>query len=66
VDGVVLFALPGVPSENEAIFTQTIAPLIKQALGDRGFCEKSMFVDNMMESNLAPLIDKVMRDNLGV
>ena len=50
----------------EAIFTETIAPLIKQAVGDSVFCEKSMFVDNMVESYLAPLIDKAMADNEGV
>ncbi len=64
--GTVLFALPGVPSEMEAIFTETIAPLLKQAVGDRVFCERSMFLDNMMESHLAPLIDKVMSANKGV
>jgi molybdenum cofactor synthesis domain-containing protein len=66
LEETVLFALPGVPSEMEAIFTETIAPLLKQAAGDRVFCEKSMFLDNMMESRLAPLIDKVMIDNVGV
>ncbi len=58
LEGTVLFALPGVPSEMEAIFTETIAPLLKQAVGDRVFCEKSMFLENIMESNLAPLIDQ--------
>ena len=66
VEGTVLFALPGVPSEMEAIFTETISPLIKQAVGHSVFCEKSMFVDNMVESYLAPLIDKAMADNEGV
>ena len=66
VPGTVLFALPGVPREMEAIFTETIAPVLKQAAGDRVFCEKSMFVDQMMESNLAPLIDKVMSENSNV
>jgi nicotinamide-nucleotide amidase len=66
IEGTVMFALPGVPQEMEAIFTETIAPLIKQAVGNRIFCEKSMFLDNMMESNLAPLIDEVMRENKGV
>ena len=50
----------------EAIFTETIAPLLKQAVGDRVFCEKSMFMDDMVESHLAPLIDKVMGVNEGV
>jgi molybdenum cofactor synthesis domain-containing protein len=66
LDRVVLFALPGVPSEMEAIFTETIAPLLRQAVGDRVFCERSMFLENMMESNLAPLIDTVMSANEGV
>jgi molybdenum cofactor synthesis domain-containing protein len=66
VEGSVLFALPGVPLEMEAIFTETITPLIKQAVGESVFCEKSMFVDNMVESYLAPLIDKAMADNEGI
>jgi len=66
LEGTVLFALPGVPSEMKAIFTETIAPILKQAVGDRVFCEKSMFLNNIMESNLAPLIDKVMSVNKGV
>jgi molybdopterin-biosynthesis enzyme MoeA-like protein len=64
--GTVLFALPGVPVEMEAIFDETIAPLIKQAVGTGVFCERSIFADNIMESRLAPLIDKVMGDNDGV
>jgi molybdenum cofactor synthesis domain-containing protein len=66
LEGTVLFALPGVPKEMEAIFTETIMPILKQAVGDRVFCEKSMFVNNIMESRLAPLIDKVMNANKGV
>jgi nicotinamide-nucleotide amidase len=61
--GTVLFALPGVPVEMEAMFNETIVPLIKQAIGSRLFCERSIFADNIMESRLAPLIDKVMSDN---
>jgi nicotinamide-nucleotide amidase len=66
LDGSVLFALPGVPSEMEAIFTETIAPQLKKAVGEGVFCEKSLFVDNMGEPALAPLIDRVMSDNVGV
>ncbi len=66
IEGTVLFALPGVPVETEAIFNETIAPLIKQAVGNGVFCEKSIFADNIFESCLAPLIDKVMSDNEGV
>ncbi len=62
----VIFALPGVPSEMEAIFNETIAPLLKQAAGSLVFCEKSLFLDDVTESKLAPLIDQVMTDNKGV
>ena len=66
IEGTVLFALPGVPSEMEAIFMDSISSLLSQAVGDRVFVEESMFVDNMAESYLAPLIDKVMAANEGV
>jgi nicotinamide-nucleotide amidase len=66
IGGSVLFALPGVPSEMMAIFTQTIAPLIRQAVGECIFCEQSVFADGIGESRLAPLIDRVMNDNVGV
>ena len=62
VHGTVLFILPGVPVEMEAIFNETIAPLIKQSVGDKVFCERSIFADNIMESRLAPLIDLVMNE----
>ncbi|MGE5574549.1 MAG: molybdopterin-binding protein [Ignavibacteria bacterium] len=66
MQGTVLFVLPGVPNEMEAILNETIEPLIKQTVGDKMFCERSIFADNIMESRLAPIIDQVMRDNLDV
>jgi molybdenum cofactor synthesis domain-containing protein len=66
LQGTLLFVLPGVPSEMEAIFTQIIAPLLKEAVGCNLFCERSIFVVNIMESRLAPLIDQVMSNNKGV
>lgn len=63
--GTILFVLPGVPQEAETIFESVIAPLIKQVVGSNIFCERSLFVF-MAESRLAPLIDRVMADNLGV
>ncbi len=61
-----MIVLPGVPSEMKTIFNETVAPLLKQASGKSAFYEKSIYVDNVMESKLAPLIDEVMRNNLGV
>lgn len=58
-----LIALPGVPPEMEAIFEESIAPMLKERAGKSGFFETSVYLDGIMESNLAPLIDRVMRDN---
>ncbi len=66
VNGTVLFALPGVPAEMEAIFEETVMPLLVQASGGGVFREKSLYAEGIMESALAPLIDKVMHDNAGV
>ncbi|MCW4019047.1 MAG: nicotinamide mononucleotide deamidase-related protein [Candidatus Bathyarchaeota archaeon] len=63
VDGAVLFVLPGVPREMEAIFEASLMPLLRSATGDVGFFELSLYVDNLMESVLAPLIDNVMHEN---
>jgi len=61
-----LIALPGVPSEMKAIFNEAVAPLLKQTSGKSAFYERSIYADGVMESSLAPLIDKVMQDNPGV
>ena len=61
-----LITLPGVPSEMKAIFRESVVPLLKEASGKSGFYEKSIYVDGVMESSLAPLIDKVMQDNQDV
>ncbi len=61
-----LFVLPGVPSEMEAIFKETIVPKLKEATGGLVFCEKSMFLEGMGEANLAPMIDQVMLEHKGV
>ena len=58
-----LFALPGVPTEMKAIFDEYVAPIIKKKTGGFTFFETSLYVDNIMESRLAPLIDCVMHDN---
>jgi nicotinamide-nucleotide amidase len=57
-----LIVLPGVPSEMKAIFNESVEPLLKQASGKTAFYEKNIYVDNVMESSLAPLIDEVMQD----
>jgi nicotinamide-nucleotide amidase len=66
LESTILFALPGVPREMEAIFEETVAPMLKEASDGVAFYEDSLFVDNIMESLLAPLIDVTMRDNPGI
>jgi len=63
INGVTIIALPGVPSEMEAMFDESVGPLIKRAAGKVTFYETSMDVEGIMESDMAPLIDRVMHDN---
>ena len=63
IEGTFLVALPGVPSEMEAIFDESVAPLLKREAGKVAFFETSIYADGIMESTLAPLIDQTMHDN---
>jgi molybdenum cofactor synthesis domain-containing protein len=63
VDDTSIIALPGVPPEMEAIFDGSIQPMLRKIAGNAVFYESSMAVDGVMESDLAPLIDKTMHDN---
>jgi nicotinamide-nucleotide amidase len=63
IDGTTLIVLPGVPKEMEAIFEETVTPQLKQTSNHKTFHEKSIYVDKVMESSLAPFIDQVMYDN---
>lgn len=61
-----LVALPGVPPEMEAIFENSIVPLLKKAAGKMAFYEMSIHANGIVESALAPLIDSAMHDNPNV
>jgi len=62
-DDVTIIALPGVPSEMEAIFEESVEPLLKRAAGNVTFFEASIAVDGIIESDMAPLIDQTMHNN---
>ncbi len=62
-EGVKMIMLPGVPSEMTAIFDDSVQPLLRKVAGDLMFFEASLDVRAMPESQLAPMIDEVMRDN---
>ena len=58
-----IIALPGVPSEMKVIFKDSVEPILKEKLGSAYFYETSFYTSGIMESTLAPLIDKTMHDN---
>jgi molybdenum cofactor synthesis domain-containing protein len=58
-----IIALPGVPSEMEAIFDNSVVPLLKKISGNLTYYETSISVNGIMESEIAPIIDKTMHDN---
>jgi molybdenum cofactor synthesis domain-containing protein len=62
-EGTKIIALPGVPPEMEAIFDESVEPILKKMAGNVVFYETSLGADGVMESDLAPLIDKTMHDN---
>jgi len=62
-NNTLIIALPGVPSEMKAICEDSIVPLLKKNLKSAYFYEQSLFVTGIMESTLAPLIEKTMHNN---
>ena len=62
-EGKTIISLPGVPSEMKAIFEGSVLPILKRAAGDLTFFEASIDATGVMESELAPAVDRVMHDN---
>ncbi len=60
---VTLIALPGVPSEMKSIFDESVDSILKQATLDVTFFETSIEATKVIESEIAPLIEKVMYSN---
>ena len=58
-----LISLPGVPKELKAIFEKNVAEMMREKSGNLAFYESSMIVRGIVESALAPLIDRVMLGN---
>jgi nicotinamide-nucleotide amidase len=57
---VKIISLPGVPRELKAIFNRSIAPLIQAKTRNTSFFEQRVKVRGIVESELSPIIDKVM------
>ncbi len=61
VRGTEIFCLPGVPREAKAIFRSFMSKAISSKTGGMTFTEKWVKIQGVMESSLAPIIDRVMR-----
>jgi molybdenum cofactor synthesis domain-containing protein len=61
-----IFCIPGVPSEAKSIFQESILPKIRADATGRTFIEHWLKLSGIMESSLAPIIDRVMGHNAGV
>jgi nicotinamide-nucleotide amidase len=61
-----IFCLPGVPSEAKAIFKRTVSKVISEGAQGMNFVEEWIRITGTMESSLAPIIDRVMRQWPGV
>lgn len=60
VGSVEIFSLPGVPSEAKAIFRTFVSKSISAKADGKVFTEKWLKARGVMESSLAPIIDRVM------
>ena len=61
-----IFCLPGVPSEAKAIFLESILGKILSKGTGRAYVESWLKISGIMESSLAPIIDRVMSHTIGV
>jgi molybdenum cofactor synthesis domain-containing protein len=61
-----IICLPGVPTEMKAIFAESIAPIIKQMVGNLFVAEGCLEVKRLPESSLAPLLDKFVKKQRSV
>jgi molybdenum cofactor synthesis domain-containing protein len=62
-ENVTIITLPGVPSELKSIFDRSVANILKGTGFDITFFETSIYSIGVMESVMAPLIEKVMKNN---
>jgi len=58
-----IFVLPGVPKEMMAIFAKYILPVLKRKIGKFVRLETNLETTNIMESFLAPYLDRVVANN---
>jgi nicotinamide-nucleotide amidase len=62
-ENVTIIALPGVPSEMKSIFDESVASMLKKAAGNETFFETSIEATKVIESEMAPIVERVMQSN---
>lgn len=60
-----IFALPGVPAEMRAMFSQTVLPAASM-LAEELFSERSLLLEGIPESSLSPILDRWRQSNPGI
>ena len=58
-----IFSLPGVPAEMRVVFAKHILPVLKREIGKLVRIEKTLETTNIMESVIAPYLDRVVGCN---
>ncbi len=58
-DKTILVSLPGVPNEMKSIFNESLSSLIRSSTEGRYYNEIDLKIEGIIESELAPLIEKV-------
>lgn len=61
-----VFVLPGVPKEAKAIFRRSVAKAVGARTSGSAFIEQWILVQGIMESALAPMVDRAMQRWPGV
>ncbi len=61
VGKMVVFSLPGVPGEMKSIFRESVEPEVKSRLGKLYRSYVSLKLEGILESTLAPLIEKKLK-----
>ncbi len=61
-----IICLPGVPSELRSMFEASVSNIVSGQSAGFGRKSKSVHVSGVFESEIAPIIDRVMRKNPGV
>jgi len=59
----IIFSLPGVPTEMMAVFVKHVLPFLKRKIGMFVRIETSLETTNIMESVIAPYLDRVVASN---